>query len=331
MRGPDADPGKAGAHGPARALAPRHGLPRGGGQFGRQALETHRLMPRRPSHADRWAPSPAVRWLRRQGGLAGTPHGGLPFDAHHVGQARRGQGLPKLGRVTVAGIRDDRRRRDALGLQRPDLGQGKLPFRLELEVVRDPDRAAATPILRPALRQVQPIGDGETDRGVGQRHAHGDLAVVLFAQGAAVLAGHADRVPALLGVGGVIHDPGGHRAVPGHRCQHPVSRGAEDGRPIPRGIGHKVMHRLVPRANMPRIDPGGHRLDALALARQAQPGEIGAHRLVAIGVSQGHGQPLDVLTESAGAGIRYVGHAAMLAWYPPKSPTLRDTVVLGGS
>ena len=52
------------------------------------------------------------------------------------------------------------------------------------------------------------------------------------------------------------------------------------------------------------------------VARQAQPGEVGAQRLVAIGVSQGHGQPLDVLTEPAGAGIQYVGHAAMLAWYP---------------
>ena len=50
-------------------------------------------------------------------------------------------------------------------------------------------------------------------------------------------------------------------------------------------------------------------------ARQAQPGEVGAHRFTAIGVSQGHGQPLDVRTEPAGAGIRCVGHAAMLAWY----------------
>ena len=82
-----------------------------------------------------------------------------------------------------------------------------------------------------------------------------------------------------------------------------------------------MMHRLVPRADMPGIDPGGHRLDALPLARQAQPGEVGTHRLVAIGVSQGHGQPLDVLTEPAGAGIRCVGHAAILAWYPPKSLT----------
>ena len=67
---------------------------------------------------------------------------------------------------------------------------------------------------------------------------------------------------------------------------------------------------------MPRIDARRHRLDAFALARQAQPGEVSAHRLVAIGVSQGHGQPLDVRTESAGAGIECVGHAAMLAWYP---------------
>ena len=83
-----------------------------------------------------------------------------------------------------------------------------------------------------------------------------------------------------------------------------------------------MMHRLVPRADMPGIDPGGHRLDALPLARQAQPGEVGAHWRVAIGVSHRHGQPLNVLTEPAGAGIRALRHAAMLAWYPSVTPEL---------
>ena len=57
-------------HRPPRPLAPRHGLPRGGGQFRRQALEAHRLMPR-PSHADRWAASSAPPRLRWQGAWPG--------------------------------------------------------------------------------------------------------------------------------------------------------------------------------------------------------------------------------------------------------------------
>ena len=84
----------------------------------------------------------------------------------------------------------------------------------------------------------------------------------------------------------------------------------------------------MPRPDMARIDPGGHGLDALPLPRQAQPGEVGAHRRVAIGMAKGHGQPLDVLTEPAGVGIQGGCHTPMLAWYPPKSLAFRDTVVL---
>jgi len=39
------------------------------------------------------------------------------------------------------------------------------------------------------------------------------------------------------------------------------------------------MQRLVARSNVPRIDTRSHRLDALALAWQAQTHEIRAQRL----------------------------------------------------
>ena len=278
-------------------------------------------MPRRPSHADRRAAAPAPPRLRRQGGLAGTPHRRLPFDPDHVGQARPRSGPPE----TRSCRRSRHPPRPAPAARPPPAasGSGPGPAATSAGTRRSsgtPAGAAAAPILRPALRQVQPIGDRETDRVVRQRHAHRHLAVVLFAQGAAVLAGHPDRVPALLGIRRCRRRSTRPPGRAGHRRQHPVSGDAQDGRLVPGGIGDEVLHRLVPRADMPRIDPGGHRLDALPLARQAQPGEVGAHRLVAIGVSQGHGQPLDVLTEPAGAGIRVCGPCRDAGMVPSRTP-----------
>jgi hypothetical protein len=52
---------------------------------------------------------------------------------------------------------------------------------------------------RPAVRQVELIGDRQAHRLVRHRHTHRHLAVVLFAEDAAVLPGHAHRVLAFLG------------------------------------------------------------------------------------------------------------------------------------
>src|SRR4051812_1852350 len=62
--------------------------------------------------------------------------------------------------------------------------------------------------------------------------------------------------------------------------------------PIPRGLGDEVMQGLVGCLDMPRIEAGGHRLDALALARQQQAGAIAAQRSDPVGVT-------DLLAKSA--------------------------------
>ena len=77
------------------------------------------------------------------------------------------------------------------------------------------------------------------------------------------------------------------------------------------------MHRLVPRPDVPRIDARGHGLDALPLARPAQPGEIGTQRLVPIPVPQRQRQPLHVVTEPLLPRIARFGcHALTLARHP---------------
>jgi hypothetical protein len=105
--------------------------------------------------------------------------------------------------------------------------------------------------------------------------------------------------------------------MPIHFHQDDVPRDTEHRRVLPWGVGDQVMHRLVPRPYVPRVDAGGHGLDALSFAREAQPGEIGSQRLVPIPVSQRQGQPLHVVTEPLLPRIARFGcHALTLARHP---------------
>src|SRR5271167_1236209 len=55
------------------------------------------------------------------------------------------------------------------------------------------------------------------------------------------------------------------------------------------------MHRLVTHAHVMRVDLGRHRLHALALARQQQPGQIRAQRPRTIGVTDALAQQAQIL------------------------------------
>lgn len=54
------------------------------------------------------------------------------------------------------------------------------------------------------------------------------------------------------------------------------------------------MQRLVRRLNTPRLHPCRHRLDALALAWQKQPGAIGLQRRHPVSMTQCRGERLDI-------------------------------------
>ena len=84
--------------------------------------------------------------------------------------------------------------------------------------------------------------------------------------------------------------------MPGQLGQHLLAHGGEHSRIIPRGLGDEVMQGLVGCLDMPRIEAGGHRLDALALARQQQAGAIAAQRIDPVGVT-------DLLAKSVYVGL----------------------------
>jgi hypothetical protein len=126
--------------------------------------------------------------------------------------------------------------------------------------------------------QVEPPGDRQAGLVVGHRQAHRHLTKLLLAELATVLPRHADRVLALLREAGVIDNPVPHRAVPLERRQYLLAHRPQQRRIVPFGLGHHVMQRLVRRLHPGRRDPRRHRLNALALARQQQPGAVGPGR-----------------------------------------------------
>jgi hypothetical protein len=69
-------------------------------------------------------------------------------------------------------------------------------------------------------------------------------------------------------------------------------------------------------AHVARIDPRGHRLDALPFPRQTQPGDIVPEGTMPILVTKGGGETLNVGTEPLGAGAREVRHTPRLPAYP---------------
>ena len=94
-----------------------------------------------------------------------------------------------------------------------DLLQRDLALRLERDVLGDLAAAAALGIIDPLVRHVKAIGHRQAGAMVGQRQRHGDLAIVLLAELAAVLPRDADRVPPFLRKTGIIDDPGLDRPV----------------------------------------------------------------------------------------------------------------------
>jgi hypothetical protein len=62
------------------------------------------------------------------------------------------------------------------------------------------------------------------------------------------------------------------------------------------------------RGHVPRIDPRGDRLDALAIPRQAEPGDVGPQSSMAVLVAEGGSETLNIRVKPLGARGREVGH-----------------------
>ena len=83
-------------------------------------------------------------------------------------------------------------------------------------------------------------------------------------EAAAVLARHPDRVPALLGQGGVVDDQ--HRVRPADQRVRPLDQEPPQGRVVPGRARDEVVELVVAA----QAEPGRHGLQALALAGAEQ-------------------------------------------------------------
>ncbi len=289
MRGVEADGGEARGQRPPAALAPGHPPPRRRRDGVRARLDRDRLVGRRPTHPS-GRPARPPPPLGGQRASAGGPDGGRSLNPDGIAEAQGAHPGAEGGVVAIGHVGQHHPGRDALRDGGSDLLERDRGLRLEPDVLRAPGLGPARPVRRPVLTQVEPIGDREAGVRGGDREGDGDLAILLFAQLATVLPRDADRVAALLGGAGVIHEPTRDRPLARH--------GRQDGRAhrlvAPGGVGDQVMQGLVRGLHPVRRQPGGHRLDALALARQQQPGAVGVERRPAVGVAERGGQGVEV-------------------------------------
>jgi hypothetical protein len=77
-----------------------------------------------------------------------------------------------------------------------------------------------------------------------------------------------------------------------HRRQYEIQTPVQDGFITPRGVGDHMMQRLMHTSHIVWSQSRGHRLDALALAWQQQPGAVVLQRHVSISVPCGFHQAL---------------------------------------
>jgi hypothetical protein len=183
-------------------------------------------------------------------------------DTDGPSEASCAQALAEGGARPVAGVRQHAAEADAGSKDPVDLGKCNVRLRQGAAVLLGhPGPGAALPVGDPLIRQEQPQPDRQRRLIPGQGERDQDLAVRLFAQGAAILPGHTDRVLALLRTRGVVDHQHGTWAtnqrvrLPG---QDPPQR-----RIVPGRAGNEVLQRIV--AAQP--EPHRERLPALAAVR----------------------------------------------------------------
>jgi hypothetical protein len=120
------------------------------------------------------------------------------------------------------------------------------------------------------------------------------LAVVLLAELTAILPGHPNRMPPLLGKARVIDDPGFDPPATLDRRQHELAHPGQHRSVRPWCIAHKMQQGLMLRGDLRRCCHCRHRLDTLALDRHQQSQAVIAHRLLSIGMAQRRAEHLDI-------------------------------------
>jgi hypothetical protein len=192
--------------------------------------------------------------------------------------------------VSGIGRRDSLGR--ALGACGADLVERDLRLGLEHDVLRHAGFRAPRRVGGPFLGEIEPKGDRQVRLLVGCRERDGDLAIVLFAELAAVLRRHADGMDALIGKPGVVDDPDAHASALFDRRENEARHLPQQRFVRPFGVGDEMMQRLIRRLNAPRLHPRRHRFDALAIAGKNETGAVGTEWRRPICVSKDAGDAL---------------------------------------
>jgi hypothetical protein len=192
-----------------------------------------------------------------------------PRNADCPDEAALAQALPESGAHAVAGVGQDAAEAGAGGQHAIDLPERQVRLGQGVAVFfRHPGSGATLRVSGPRLRQEQLQAHRHRDLAAGQSERDQHLAVGPLAQGTAVLPAHPDRVPALLGQGGVVdHHHGVRPADKRVRLldQEPAQRCV-----VPARAGNEVVELVVPA----QPETGRHRLQALPLALSEQAPHI---------------------------------------------------------
>jgi hypothetical protein len=231
---------------------------------------------------------------RRQRCHPWWPYRGLRWDTGDIAQPQSADLLAQPGIAAISGVHQHNAARQTGGVGRPDLLQRDLRLGQKSNRLGDASRGAAHGVGRPLQRQIQPPGDRQARRMVGQRQADRDLAVVLFAELAAILTRHPDRMTALLGKAGVVDDPGFDRAAAFDEWQGQLLDPAENPLIRPRCVGNEMQQRLVLGRDSRRCRYRRDRLDALAFAWHQQAQAVITQRLRSICMPDHLGERIDI-------------------------------------
>jgi hypothetical protein len=149
---------------------------------------------------------------------------------------------------------------------------------LEGHIVRDMSFLAPRRVIGPIFRQIQPVGDRQTSRVIGDRQRHRDLAIILLAEPPAVLPRNAYRMNPLLRKACIIDDPGLDSALRLDRRQNELTHFGQNRFVRPSRLTYQMQQRLMLRRDLTGRHSRRHGLHALALARHQQASAIISER-----------------------------------------------------
>ena len=208
--------------------------------------------------------------------LPGRPqhHGALHAD--DVLEPAAGEAGPELADVAVARVGEHQVLSHAPAERVVNLLERDLPLLPETHRLRHADLLPPRQVTRPCLGQVDLQCDAAAPGLAGEVQARGDLAVVGAPERAGVLPGDPHRRLSLLREPGVVDD---ERFDP-RQLDVQLER-----QPAAKLVVGPVTHRYALLEALPhRLDlgrgvnePRRHRLDALALTVEQQPGDVQAH------------------------------------------------------